>query len=667
MRILSLITALGVAMATPLFQSYNGVIDGNACTALTPPLTTTTTFQAPANAITTGNIGIHQLIFQAVADHYDYAGPAITINGIAGTYNRQCCTVTGCDAEAHATNPFSECGLTWCGGVENQWQYVDFTGTSIATTGVPQNSTVMISFIGGVPVALTGGDSGDPVVAISYAFVAPSPTPSSSVTPISSETPTQSVISSITTSQTSTQSPPSSPTKSPTISPSGICYSVSTQYGSIISLSSGWILVATGINVTQAYGSGYISMGTFAGCSVIGATCKCSYTQGSTVAGCGSKRNSYITYSYGSTTGITYTNESPTCSYNFAGTIGIPPSGSRTLTQSPSLSRTVSATGTRSRSASPSSTMSFSETRSIPSSASESPSLSITPTPPGSQSPTSSMSATASPSTSLSVTTTQTASVQPSLSSSRTPSSSESATQSVQPSLSSSETPTPSQSRSSDASRSPSITVSSSETPTPSESSTKSPSTTSSQTTTGTRSSSRSQTSSETITVSASGSVISSLTASPLNSSSSTPLVYCIPYPSSTSSATETPSNSPRFLITPWPTNGSASPSTSPFFQMIPYPSVSPNQTIVEIPATTDTVGIAVGSVAIGAISFTVLLVSYQYFMPKRKTQDESAQVVVLEPDDEALTPIYVNPGDLEEIKQLLLLHRKPFAIRSKP
>jgi hypothetical protein len=100
---------------------------------------------------------------------------------------------------------------------------------------------------------------------------------------------------------------------------------------------------------------------------------------------------------------------------------------------------------------------------------------------------------------------------------------------------------------------------------------------------------------------------------------------------------------------------------------MIPYPSVSPNQTIVQIPAITDTVGIAVGSAAIGAISFTVLLVSYQYFMPRRKPNDneEQTQVIVLEPDDEGLTPIYVNPGDLEEIKHLLRLHRKPFAIRT--
>jgi len=101
---------------------------------------------------------------------------------------------------------------------------------------------------------------------------------------------------------------------------------------------------------------------------------------------------------------------------------------------------------------------------------------------------------------------------------------------------------------------------------------------------------------------------------------------------------------------------------------MIPYPSVSPNQTIVDIPAIPDTVGIAVGGAAIGAISVSALFIAYQYFMPKRKpaNDEDQAQVIVLEPDDEGLIPVYVNPGDLAEIKQLLLLHRKPFAIRSK-
>jgi hypothetical protein len=61
--------------------------------------------------------------------------------------------------------------------------------------------------------------------------------------------------------------------------------------------------ILPGVNVSQPYGSGFISMGNFVGCSVLGTTCKCSYTQGSTVAGCGGKRNSYITYSYGATSG----------------------------------------------------------------------------------------------------------------------------------------------------------------------------------------------------------------------------------------------------------------------------------------------------------------------------------------------------------------------------
>ena len=102
-------------------------------------------------------------------------------------------------------------------------------------------------------------------------------------------------------------------------------------------------------------------MGTFVGCSVVGSTCRCSYTQGSTVAGCGSGRNSYITYSYGSVTDITYTNESPTCSYNFAGTIGVPPSSS----SSGSRTSSVSASYSRSASIARTSSVSLSITRSL--------------------------------------------------------------------------------------------------------------------------------------------------------------------------------------------------------------------------------------------------------------------------------------------------------------
>ena len=430
---------LGLIGSSALYETYNGVVDGNACTALTPSMTNTITFQAPTSASNAGNIGISQLIFQAIGNGYTYAGGPIKINGVAGTYYRQCCTANGCDGEGYAVNSAGiagECGLTWCGGDENQWQYVDYTGTPMATTGVPQNSTVTIDFIGSIPLALDG--LGNPLWSISYNFVAlPSPTrtpttsetssitstssiiPTESITPTPTEsispsstssiTPTESISSSSTSSITSSssitpsetispsftssitlsssitpsetitsistssmtpsssitpsetitpmstssitpsstntasesksQTPPSSLTKSPSVSPSGICYSVSTQYGRIISLSGGWILVATGINVTQAYGGGYISMGSFAGCSVTGSSCRCSYTQGSTVAGCSGKRNSYITYTYGATTDITYTNESPTCSYNFAGTIGVP-SSSPTMTPSTTISPT---------------------------------------------------------------------------------------------------------------------------------------------------------------------------------------------------------------------------------------------------------------------------------------------------------------------------------------
>jgi hypothetical protein len=96
---------------------------------------------------------------------------------------------------------------------------------------------------------------------------------------------------------------------------------------------------------------------------------------------------------------------------------------------------------------------------------------------------------------------------------------------------------------------------------------------------------------------------------------------------------------------------------------MIPYPSVSPNQTIIDIPAIPDTVGTAIGGAAIGAIGATSLLTLFQYLKHlkprKSKKNDE-------ESDDEGLVRLYVNPSDLAEIRYLLTLHRKPFAIRVK-
>ena len=413
----SVIAAVGL-----LYQTYNGNISPNACvdpfSGINPVVPITNyTFTAPT-IVEPNSIAVRQLAFQWFGNSYNQ--PVVTLNGIAATSSPHCCAPTGCDAAVHYT-PWNEgeCGLTWC-GTSNQWIYLDFMGTSLYSTGVVQGNPLVLQFTNPQTIV---DDNGEPIFALSYDLV---PIPSVSQTPSitltssvstsssSSETPSTTLTSSVsssssvspsqtpsmtisssesssttlTPSKTAVPSRTASPSRTqslttvssffPTPSPTGICYSVSTQFGTIVSLSGGWILVATGINVTQAYGSGYISMGTFAGCSVIGSTCKCSYTGGSTVAGCSGGRKSYITYSYGSTTGITYTNESPTCSYNFAGTIGIPPSTSRTPTLTSSVTKTVSI----SRSGSVSLTVSVSNyvasSASSTISESASPSISIT-------------------------------------------------------------------------------------------------------------------------------------------------------------------------------------------------------------------------------------------------------------------------------------------------
>jgi hypothetical protein len=131
-----------------LFEVYNGVIDGTTCSGTAPISTNMITIQAPVNA-TAGNIGIHQIAFQTFGNGYVYTGESITMNGVSGTYNTQCCS---CDAISQSINGgFSECGLTWC-GEENQWQYIDFIGTSLATVGIPQNNTITILFPDPIPI-----------------------------------------------------------------------------------------------------------------------------------------------------------------------------------------------------------------------------------------------------------------------------------------------------------------------------------------------------------------------------------------------------------------------------------------------------------------------------------------------------------------------------------
>jgi len=151
-----------------LYQAYNGVIDGNVCTGVIPSLINATSIQMPTVG-TAELIGLRQLAFQTVGTWYVYSG-TVSVNGVVGTYNTDCCS---CDAISHSTTGgFSECGLTWC-GEENQWRYVDFSGTSIGMLGIPQNSTAVVTFSS--PISIAPNVNGDPVLSLSYELLPPSP------------------------------------------------------------------------------------------------------------------------------------------------------------------------------------------------------------------------------------------------------------------------------------------------------------------------------------------------------------------------------------------------------------------------------------------------------------------------------------------------------------
>ena len=148
----------------------------------------------------------------------------------------------------------------------------------------------------------------------------------------------------------------------------------------------------------------------------------------------------------------------------------------------------------------------------------------------------------------------------------------------------------------------------------------------------------------------------------------STPLVYCIPYPSSTPTAESTPTSTPLYFITRYPSNATASASTSPFFMMIPYASSSPssapvsNQTLVTEPI--DIRGIAIGSTVISVAGIGSILALYRYMRPlkEKKKMTQEPEVVIVQPEDK-LAHICVNPADLLEITQLLQALKKEFTV----
>jgi len=127
-------------------------------------------------------------------------------------------------------------------------------------------------------------------------------------------------------------------------------------------------------------------------------------------------------------------------------------------------------------------------------------------------------------------------------------------------------------------------------------------------------------------------------------------------------------------MVTAWPSQGTASTSTSPLFMMIPYPSSSPRPiNITYIGNSESVVPTIVGGTAVGAISIASIYMVLRYLRPKKKEPNQTQQIqeqeqpteIAIQGSNPALAHICVNSSELEEIKQLLLTHRKSFRVLS--
>jgi hypothetical protein len=110
---------------------------------------------------------------------------------------------------------------------------------------------------------------------------------------------------------------------------------------------------------------------------------------------------------------------------------------------------------------------------------------------------------------------------------------------------------------------------------------------------------------------------------------------------------------------------------------MIPYPSSSPRPiNITYIGNSESVVPTIVGGTAVGAISIASIYMALRYLRPKKKEPNQTQQILIQEEQEEeqpteitiqgsnpALAHICVNSSELEEIKQLLLTHRKSFRV----
>jgi hypothetical protein len=129
-------------------------------------------------------------------------------------------------------------------------------------------------------------------------------------------------------------------------------------------------------------------------------------------------------------------------------------------------------------------------------------------------------------------------------------------------------------------------------------------------------------------------------------------------------------------MMTAWPSPGSASSSTTPLFMMIPYPSSSSIPiNVTRTGNANDIIGTIVGGTAVGALGIGSAYMLLKYLRPKRRQNQQQTQEQQ-EQEDEDITTVKIGDGlpdnvahicvssaELEEIKQILMTHRKPFRV----
>jgi hypothetical protein len=324
------------------------------------------------------------------------------------TTSQLCCTSTECDLASYAIYSSGSwfdtptCGQQSLCGPPVQWYSLSFENTPAGTcfgcgmygTGIID---MTIDFQGNIVTIPDYGTGGTMYVSYYGIFpVSPTPSPSESasisesmsISPSESGTPSEtasisesmsispsnapsisetvSISASMTLSSTETPSPVS-PSMSPSISPSisvsksvtasrspshspvGVCnHAQAMLYGTyewVIGPSGSlYYYILHGTNVSHIYSPSYMLMGKNPTCTETTTTCTCTYTQGDSAV-CSYPRQSTITYSYGTETKTTFTQQNPACIYYFSTTLNIispTPSSSISPSISPSVTPSAS-------------------------------------------------------------------------------------------------------------------------------------------------------------------------------------------------------------------------------------------------------------------------------------------------------------------------------------